>query len=141
MAWYRTRFRLAIPFGVDASLGLMITDDPSKAYRALIFVNGWNLGQYINGVGPQTTFVLPAGILDPRGDNTLAIAVTSGGLPAGGVNTSSTVSGGLGAVALVNLGTVAGGAAHLYRTSGGDTSRTCYHRTFGCPSMVIQRSG
>ncbi|MBV9449725.1 MAG: beta-galactosidase [Streptosporangiaceae bacterium] len=106
VAWYRTRFRLDIPDGLDASLGLTITDDPSKAYRALIFVNGWNFGQYINGVGPQTTFVLPAGILDPRGDNTLAIAVTSGGLPAGGVSTSATVSGGLGAVALVNLGTV-----------------------------------
>jgi beta-galactosidase GanA len=109
VAWYRTRFRLDIPLGLDASLGLTITDDPSKAYRALIFVNGWNFGQYINGVGPQTTFVLPAGILDPRGDNTLAIAVTTGGLPAGGVNTSATSNGGLGAVTLVNLGTVAGG--------------------------------
>jgi hypothetical protein len=109
VAWYRTRFRLDIPLGLDASLGLTITDDPSKAYRALIFINGWNFGQYINGVGPQTTFVLPAGILDPRGDNTLAIAVTTGGLPAGGVNTSATINGGLGAVTLVNLGTVAGG--------------------------------
>ncbi|HZR54368.1 MAG TPA: beta-galactosidase [Streptosporangiaceae bacterium] len=109
VAWYRTRFRLAVPDGVDASLGLTITDDPSKAYRALIFVNGWNLGQYINGVGPQTTFVLPTGILDPRGDNTLAIAVTSGGLPGGGTNTAGTVNGGLGTVTLASLGTVAGG--------------------------------
>src|SRR5664280_145734 len=46
-----------------------------KTYRALIFVNGWNLGQYINDVGPQHTFVLPNGILDPNGTNTLAIAV------------------------------------------------------------------
>ena len=109
VAWYRTRFRLEIPDDVDASLGLTITDDPAKAYRALIFVNGWNLGQYVNGVGPQTTFVLPAGILDPDGANTLAIAVTSGGPPAGGVNTSTAVSGGLGTVTLANLGAVAGG--------------------------------
>ena len=109
VAWYRTQFRLAIPDGVDTSLGLTITDDPSKAYRALIFVNGWNLGQYVNGVGPQTTFVLPAGILDPRGENTLAIAVTSGGLPAGGTNISGAVNGGLGAVTVTGLGTVAGG--------------------------------
>jgi beta-galactosidase GanA len=109
VAWYRTTFWLDVPYDVDASLGLTITDDAPKAYRALIFVNGWNLGQYVSGVGPQTTFVLPAGILDPRGDNTLAIAVTSGGLPGGGVNTSPDVSGGLGMVTLTNLGTVAGG--------------------------------
>jgi hypothetical protein len=109
VAWYRTAFRLDVPDRMDASLGLTITDDPSRAYRALIFVNGWNLGQYINGVGPQVTFVLPAGILDPRGPNTLAVAVTSGGLPADGVNSSATISGGLGAISLTNLGVVAGG--------------------------------
>jgi hypothetical protein len=53
--------------------------------------------------------VLPAGILDPRGPNTLAVAVTSGGLPAGSVNSSATISGGLGAISLTNLGVVAGG--------------------------------
>jgi beta-galactosidase GanA len=109
VAWYRTTFRLDVPDGTDASLGLTVADDASKAYRALIFVNGWNFGQYINGVGPQAAFVLPAGILDPRGENTLAIAVTSGGLPAGGVNTSATVNGGLGTISLTNLGTMAGG--------------------------------
>ena len=35
------------------------------------------MGQYINDVGPQHTFVLPNGILRPHGHNTLAIAVTS----------------------------------------------------------------
>jgi hypothetical protein len=85
--------------GVDASLGLTISDDPSKSYRAQIFLNGWNLGQYVNNVGPQHTFVLPAGILDSRGENTLAIAVLTDG---------STV-GGLGSVTLANLGTAAGG--------------------------------
>lgn len=48
----------------------------------MIFVNGWNLGQYIAGVGPQHTFVLPTGILNPRGHNTIALAVTSDGGPA-----------------------------------------------------------
>lgn len=63
VAWYRTGFRLDIPPSVDASLGLTISDAAPQAYRALVFVNGWNLGQYISGVGPQTTFVLPAGIV------------------------------------------------------------------------------
>ena len=65
----------------------------------LIFLNGWNLGQYIADVGPQHTFVLPTGILNPAGSNTLALAVTSDG---GSANA-------LEAVSLTNLGTVRGG--------------------------------
>ncbi len=49
-------------------------------------------------------FVLPNGILNPRGQNTLAIALITNN--AGGGSTG----GGLGAVSLVDLGTVAGGA-------------------------------
>ena len=46
VAWYRTAFRLQVPRGTDAAVGLTITDDPSKTYRAQIFLNGWNVGQY-----------------------------------------------------------------------------------------------
>ena len=99
VSWYRTQFRVNVPQGVDASLGLTITDTRSKSYRAQIFLNGWNVGQYINNVGPQVTFVLPNGLLHTRGENTLAIAVLSDG----------TTPGGLGSVTLANLGTVAGG--------------------------------
>ncbi|HEY7264087.1 MAG TPA: beta-galactosidase [Trebonia sp.] len=109
VAWYRTTFTLNEPAGVDASLGLTISDVPTKAYRATIFLNGWNMGQYINNVGPQHTFVLPNGILrtgiGDDGQNTLAIAVitnSAGGGAAGG---------GLGNVSLTNLGTVAGGVS------------------------------
>jgi hypothetical protein len=103
VSWYRTTFRLSVPPGVDASLGLAISDPPAKAYRAQIFLNGWNVGQYISNVGPQTTFVLPDGLLRSRGTNTLAIAVLAGGAAGG------TASGGLGAVSLTSLGIVAGG--------------------------------
>jgi len=99
VAWYRARFRLHLARGVDASLGLTISVDPAKSYRAQIFLNGWNVGQYINNVGPQHTFVLPTGILDPREENTLAIAVLADG----------TTVGGLGRVTLANLGAAAGG--------------------------------
>ncbi len=102
-AWYRTTFNLHIPAADDASLGLTIgnpaTPQSAANYRALIFVNGWNMGQYIADVGPQHTFVIPNGVLNPDGHNTLAIAVTSNG---GAGN-------GLEKVALTNLGTVRGG--------------------------------
>ncbi|MEU6404604.1 beta-galactosidase [Streptomyces sp. NPDC046985] len=99
VTWYRTEFRLAVPDGVDASIGLTLDDDPSRAYRAQIFLNGWNLGQYVNDVGPQHTFVLPNGILRTRGANTLALAVLS----------ELTTLSGPGQVRLTLLGRAAGG--------------------------------
>ena len=101
--WYRTQVDLAVPRGHDASLGLTI-GDPAKLrskgrYRVLIFVNGWHMGQFIAHIGPQRTFVIPTGILNPNGRNTLALAVTSDGKPGSGLEP----------VALKNLATVRGG--------------------------------
>lgn len=99
VTWYRTTFRLSVPADVDASVGLVLDDDPYRAYRAQIFLNGWNLGQYINNVGPQHTFVLPNGILCTRGTNTLALAVLS----------EFTTLSGPGSVRLALLGKATGG--------------------------------
>ncbi|MEU6809642.1 beta-galactosidase [Streptomyces sp. NPDC046831] len=77
VTWYRTTFALAVPADTDASVGLVLDDEPHRSYRVQIFLNGWNMGQYINDVGPQHTFVLPNGILRTRGTNTLALAVLS----------------------------------------------------------------
>jgi len=75
VAWFRTSFELDIPLDVDVPIGLLIQDDPSYRYNALIFVNGWMLGHYINYLGPQHDFVLHNGILNPNGKNDIAIAV------------------------------------------------------------------
>ena len=82
--WYRTSFVLGVPRGEDATIGLSFGDpsvprSPGKAYRVLIFVNGWNMGQFVSNVGPQRVFPLPEGILNHHGRNTLALAVTSDG--------------------------------------------------------------
>ena len=98
--WYRTTFNLNLPAGTDIPLGLKINDSSGSAYRALIFVNGWQLGQYANDLGPQHVFSLPPGILHTNGQNTIAIA-------SWGLNGSS---GGLGSVSLVPYGAYAGGA-------------------------------
>ncbi|GCB49718.1 beta-galactosidase [Streptomyces sp. NL15-2K] len=99
VTWYRTTFKPAVEGGVDASIGLVLEDDPARAYRVQIFLNGWNLGQYINDVGPQHTFVLPNGILRTRGANTLALAVLSDGTTPSGPRD----------VRLTLLGSAAGG--------------------------------
>jgi hypothetical protein len=97
VSWYRTTVALDLPKGQDTSVGLKIADDPSRHYRALFFVNGWQLGRYINDTGPQHDFPIPNGILDPNGTNTIAIAVW---------NTDAS-TGGLGAVSLESFGSYA----------------------------------
>ena len=91
--WYRTRVKLDLPAGQDVPLALKIDDDPDRHYRALIFVNGWQFGRYLNDTGPQHVFPIPAGVIDPHGDNTVVIAVW---------NTSD--DGGLGRVSLISQG-------------------------------------
>ncbi len=92
IGWYRTTFNLSLPPQSYVPVAVQIggpgpgpgTD--AADYRAFIFVNGWLTGQYDNAQGPQHQFYVPTGILNPDGDNTLAIAVwgldsTGGGLP------------------------------------------------------------
>jgi len=85
--WYRTRFTLAVPKGDDATIAVQFGDPATPRspgpgrYRVLLFVNGWNMGQFAANVGPQRTFPVPEGILNHRGPNTLALAVTGDGQP------------------------------------------------------------
>ncbi|MES2337208.1 MAG: beta-galactosidase [Pseudomonadota bacterium] len=83
--WYRTQFDLNVPKGQDATIGVAFGDTtkPRSAaqYRVLIFVNGWQMGQFIAHIGPQRVFPVPEGILNHRGRNSIALAVTSDGAP------------------------------------------------------------
>jgi beta-galactosidase GanA len=101
--WYRTAFDLAVPKGQDATIGLAFGDTtrPRSAaqYRVLVFVNGWNMGQFIAHIGPQRVFPVPEGILNHRGHNTVALAVTSDGAPGDAIE----------AVRLVTMRNVRGG--------------------------------
>ena len=64
-------------------LGFGDVDTPRSQgrYRVLIFVNGWNMGQFVAHVGPQRIFPVPEGILNHRGENHVALAVTTDGQP------------------------------------------------------------
>lgn len=94
VSWYQTDVTLKLPKGQDTSLGLTITDDATRQYRAEIFVNGWQMGNYVNYLGPQHSFPIPNGVLNPDGKNDIVIAVW---------NLDGT-TGGLGTVALTNYG-------------------------------------
>ncbi|QWT22205.1 beta-galactosidase [Bacillus sp. NP157] len=93
VAWYRTTFALDLPRDQDVPIALRIHDDAPHRYRAVIFVNGWQVGRYISDVGPQTDFEIPANLLNPKGENTIAIAAWS-----------TAHDGGLGKVSLVMQG-------------------------------------
>ncbi|MDT4905015.1 MAG: hypothetical protein QOH52_3031 [Pseudonocardiales bacterium] len=97
VSWYRNDVTLHLPKGQDTSLGLTINDDPSRKYRALLYVNGWMIGNYVNYKGPQHSFPVPNGILNPDGKNTIAIAVWN----------LDGSTGGLGSVSLTNYGSYA----------------------------------
>jgi len=103
IGWYRTAFSLSLPshsyVPVDVQIGGPGPGAGTADYRAFIYVNGWLIGRYVNNVGPQHQFYVPAGILNDDGPNTLAIAVW-------GLNGSG---GGLDKVSLVAAGDQAGG--------------------------------
>ncbi len=94
VSWYRTNVRLNLPAGQDTSVGVTFSDNPGRRYRALLYVNGWQLGDYVNDLGPDHSFPIPNGILRAHGPNTIAIAVW---------NLDSS-TGGLGQVSLTNYG-------------------------------------
>ncbi|WP_221329148.1 beta-galactosidase [Actinoplanes sp. L3-i22] len=75
VTWLRTGFRLDLPAGQDTSVVLRFDGTPPAGYREIVYLNGWQLGQYGADLGPQTDFVLPAGLLRQAGANTLAVAV------------------------------------------------------------------
>lgn len=103
IGWYRTTFSLDLPqqgyVPIDVQVGGPGPGAGSADYRAFIYVNGWLIGRYVNNLGPQHQFYVPAGILRDQGSNTLAIAAW--GMAASG--------GGLDKVSLVAAGNQAGG--------------------------------
>ncbi|KAJ3994765.1 glycoside hydrolase family 35 protein [Lentinula boryana] len=76
--FYRTNFDLNVPDGYDVPVRLSFTPSSiTSNYRAQIYLNGWQIGKYINNLGPQTVFVLPAGILFRNSSNTLGLSLWS----------------------------------------------------------------
>ncbi|KAJ6619548.1 glycoside hydrolase family 35 protein [Mycena sp. CBHHK59/15] len=77
--FYRTTFHLPISAGVDAPVRLAVTPTAGLNFRMQIYLNGWQIGKYVNSIGPQTVFVLPArhlcSILRRKSVNTLAVSV------------------------------------------------------------------
>jgi len=79
--FYSASFDLDLPRGWDVPLYFNFgnTTSPPSAYRAQLFVNGYQYGKYVNNVGPQTSYPVPEGILNYRGTNWVALSLWAQG--------------------------------------------------------------
>ncbi|KAI1311001.1 glycoside hydrolase family 35 protein [Xylaria venustula] len=78
VTFYSASFDLDIPAGYDVPLSFVFentTDTAPANYRVQLFVNGWQFGEYINNLGPQTSFPVPEGVLDYSGKNYLGLTL------------------------------------------------------------------
>ncbi|MGB6741237.1 MAG: beta-galactosidase [Candidatus Cybelea sp.] len=77
VTWYRARVALNVWLPSDAFAALRVDDAPGAEYRASIFVNGWLMAHYASSGAHSHRFAVPTGIVDPHGENTIAIALWS----------------------------------------------------------------
>ncbi|KXH56688.1 glycosyl hydrolase family 35 [Colletotrichum salicis] len=75
IAYYSATFDLDLPTGFDIPLSLTFGNTTTTAYRAQIFVNGYQFGKFVHHVGPQARFPIPEGILNYQGSNHLGITL------------------------------------------------------------------
>jgi hypothetical protein len=82
IGFFATQFDLNIPSGYDVPMSFRFTNATSStngssvaAYRAQLYVNGWQYGKYVSNVGPQTNFPVPQGILNYNGSNYLGVSL------------------------------------------------------------------
>ncbi|MDO5736967.1 MAG: beta-galactosidase, partial [Propionibacteriaceae bacterium] len=85
ITWYRSSVDLNVPEGQDVAWRLDIESTkfgPNRATRTdgsqvMLYVNGWHTGIYIGDIGPQKSFTVPAGFINPRGTNDIAVVVAA----------------------------------------------------------------
>ncbi|OLN85748.1 putative beta-galactosidase A 2 [Colletotrichum chlorophyti] len=81
VAFYAATMELDLPSrDLDVPLAFVFDDittdgGGAAAYRALLFVNGFQYGRYASNIGPQTRFPVPEGVLRYRGTNWIGLAV------------------------------------------------------------------
>ena len=77
VGFFSASFHLNILTGYDVPLYVTFanTTSPSQPYRVQLYVNGYQFGKYTNNIGPQTSFIVPQGILNYYGENWIAITL------------------------------------------------------------------
>ena len=73
VALFTTSFSLAMPKTYDVPLSFSFGAVNGGAFRAQLFVNGYQFGKFLSNIGPQVLFPVPNGILNANGENYVAI--------------------------------------------------------------------
>ncbi|KAJ5157524.1 beta-galactosidase C [Penicillium canariense] len=73
--FYTTTFRLHLDADLDVPIGLQLGAAANTSAVVQVFMNGYQFGHYLPHIGPQTRFPFPPGIINNRGENTLAISL------------------------------------------------------------------
>ncbi|KAI3004067.1 CAZyme family GH35 [Aspergillus niger] len=73
--FYVTSFDLDIDRDLDAPIGVSLSAPNGTIARVMLWVNGYQYGKYVPHIGPQTKFPIPPGIINNRGQNTLALSL------------------------------------------------------------------
>ncbi|KAF7187452.1 putative beta-galactosidase A [Pseudocercospora fuligena] len=84
VAFYATTFDLNMPEGYDIPLSFSFSNSSTTtsengtlatAYRAQLYVNGYQFGKYVHNIGPQDSFPVPEGIFNYHGSNYVAVSL------------------------------------------------------------------
>ena len=82
IGFFAAEFDLDMPAGFDVPMSFTFTNGTGStngssvpAYRAQLYVNGFQYGKYVSNVGPQTNFPVPQGILNYQGANYLGVSL------------------------------------------------------------------
>lgn len=81
--FYRTTVKIDFPQDYDVPLAFVFEIPAQTKARVELFVNGYQMGRYVNHIGPQSVFPVYPGIIN-RGDNVIALAVWGMHEPADG---------------------------------------------------------
>ncbi|KAJ5364416.1 beta-galactosidase C [Penicillium cataractarum] len=73
--FYTTTFKLNLDADLDVPIGLQLGAAANTSAVVQVFMNGYQFGHYLPHIGPQTLFPFPPGIINNRGENTLAISL------------------------------------------------------------------
>ncbi|KAF9871549.1 glycosyl hydrolase family 35 [Colletotrichum karsti] len=77
VSFYAANLTLDLPWkDLDIPLSFVFDDitNSTAAYRAILYVNGFQYGKYVSNIGPQTKFPVPEGILNYNGNNWIGLA-------------------------------------------------------------------
>jgi len=72
--FYRTTVNITYPLGYDVPLAFVFEIPQDTQTRVQLFVNGYQMGRYVNHIGPQSVFPVYPGIIR-RGENVIGLAV------------------------------------------------------------------